>query len=246
MREQIDHAAPASPLACRSVSRTHVGRVRLINEDRVLDDPAARLWAVADGMGGHSGGDLAAQQIVDSLRQTALHPVSPDTAARALQGANGQIHARNRRLGLEAGATVVMAVLAHDGLEITWAGDSRAYRIGAAGAELLTHDHSVVQQLVDAGTISPEMAERHPYANVVTRALGIDPDLVLDSITAIPCAGRFLLCSDGLSRSLRDEDLSAETSLEQLADTLLASALARDGSDNISLILIEIGGQHRS
>lgn len=215
--------------------------MRLINEDRVLDAPEAGLWAVVDGMGGHSGGDLAAQQIVDSLREAAVRPVDADAAHGALQEANARIHARNQRLRLEAGATVVTAVLGVDGLEIAWAGDSRAYRIDADGAALLTHDHSVVQQLVDAGVISAAMAERHPHANVVTRALGIDPAVNLDIVTGVTCPGRFLLCSDGLSRSLRDEDLSPTMTLEQLADTLLANALARDGSDNVSLVLIEVG-----
>ena len=239
-RERVDRPATALPLVCRSVSRSHVGRVRLINEDRVLDDPAAGLWAVADGMGGHSGGDLAAQQIVDTLREAASRPVTIDAACSALHEANRLIHARNRRLRLEAGATVVMAALAEEGLAIAWAGDSRAYRIGAAGAELLTHDHSVVQQLVDARVISPDMAEHHPLANVVTRALGIDPAVRLDAVYGLPLPGRFLLCSDGLSRSLRDEDLARDAPLEQLADALMDGALTRDGSDNVSLVLIEV------
>lgn len=240
-REQLDRSVSASAFACRSVSRTHVGRVRLINEDRVFDDPASGLWAVADGMGGHSGGDLAAQQIVDSLREASTRRIDAAGTREALQNANVLIHARNRRLRLDAGATVVAAVLANGCLNIAWAGDSRAYRIAASGVQLLTHDHSVVQQLVDAGTISPDMAESHPYANVVTRALGIDPSIAVDSIAVTPCPGRFLLCSDGLSRSLRIGDLTLEAPLEQLAESLLAGALGRDGSDNVSFILIDIG-----
>lgn len=239
-REQADQTLSPPPFTCRSVSRTHVGRVRQINEDRVLDNPIMGLWAIADGMGGHSGGDLAAQQIVDSLRQAALNPVSAESAKSALQEANVRIHARNRRLGLEAGATVVMAVLTSHGLEIAWAGDSRAYRIDAERTKLLTHDHSLVQQLVDAGAISLAMAERHPYANVVTRALGIESSILLETVTGTAPTARFLLCSDGLSRSLREEDLTLEASLEELADTLMMHAISRDGTDNVSLILIDV------
>ena len=228
---------------CRSVARTHVGLVRLINEDRLFDAAAAGVWAVVDGMGGHSGGDLAAQQIVDTLRGACARAPAATAAVihDALHEANGAIHARNRRLGTEAGATAVAAVLADGRLEIAWAGDSRAYRIDAGRAELLTHDHSVVQQLVDAGLIDGEAAAGHPHANIVTRALGIDPAVELDRVTADARRGRFLLCSDGLSRTLRDEDLVADLPLAALADALIAGALARDGSDNISLILIEIG-----
>lgn len=228
---------PADTYRLRSVSRSHVGRVRMVNEDRVFDDAGAGVWAVVDGMGGHSGGDLAAQQVVACLRDASG---TPQGVRDALHAANALIHARNQRLRLDAGATAVAATFAADRLEIAWAGDSRAYRLGDGRAELLTHDHSLVQQLVDAGLLTPALAERHPQANVVTRALGVDADLALDTVAAEAREGRFLLCSDGLSRSLREEDMEGALSLEALADRLLATALDRDGSDNISLVLIEI------
>ena len=231
----------------RSTSRSHVGRVRAINEDRVFDDTAGGVWAVVDGMGGHSGGDLAAQPAVAHLRG-AVAPPRPGTPRRireARTAANTLINERNTRLGLDAGATAVAATLADEVLEIIWAGDSRAYRLGDENLEPLTRDHSVVQQLVDRGLLTPAMADVHPHANVVTRALGVDADLPLDTVSVRVMPGmepraRFLLCSDGLSRSLRAEDSRPDLALDALADRMIANALRRDGTDNASLVLIEV------
>lgn len=224
----------------RAVSRTHVGLVRPINEDRLFDGAACGLWAVADGMGGHAGGDLAAQQVVDTLRLACDEAVDPDRLGAALHHAHADVHARNLRLRTNAGATVVAAVIAEGMLTVFWAGDSRAYWGGPTGVTQLTHDHSVVQELVDAGLIDPAAAASHPHANVVTRALGIAATVTLDRVTVPATAGRLLLCSDGLSRSLHDADLRRDEPLEALADRLLSQALTRDGSDNVSLVLVEI------
>jgi len=235
-------ADPAQPPAVRSVSRSHVGLVRAINEDRVFDCPEARVWAVADGMGGHTGGDLAAQAVVDRLR--ALTGKARDIAFTemlvALGQANGDIRQRNDRLGTDAGATVVAAMIEGSTAQIAWAGDSRAYLLRDGKLAALTRDHSVVQELVDAGLLTPDAAERHPQSHVVTRALGVtdDPQLQTVGVALMP-GDRLLLCSDGLSRSLRHDDANGET-IEHLADQMLANALARDGQDNVSLALIEI------
>lgn len=241
--------AAAAPAVCdqgrflvRSTSRSHVGRIRVVNEDRILDDAASGVWAVFDGMGGHRGGDLAAQQGVDSLRQAISGPghLAPHRVRDALAAANGLIQGRNQTLGVDAGATAVTATLIDGTLEIAWAGDSRAYRLGDARAEQLTRDHSVVQQLVEAGLLTPAMADAHPQANVITRALGVASVLELETISVEAGIGRFLLCSDGLSRSLRNDDIDPELTLAELADRLIANALQRDGTDNISLVLIEV------
>lgn len=228
----------------RSVARSHVGLVRAINEDRVFDCPDASVWAVADGMGGHAGGDLAAQAVVDRLRAltTGTRAIGFTDMLVALGQANGDIRQRNDRLGLDAGATVVAAMIDGRTACIAWAGDSRAYRLRGCQVDLLTHDHSVVQELVDAGLLNADAAERHPQAHVVTRALGVDDDPRLQTIEAEILPGdRLLLCSDGLSRSLIAEDIG-DGELGLLADQLLGGALARDGSDNISLIVAELSG----
>lgn len=227
--------------AVQSVARSHVGLVRVINEDRVFDCPEARIWAVADGMGGHAGGDLAAQAVVDRLRTLAMGARTIDFTDMlvALGQANGDIRQRNDRLGTDAGATVVAAMIDGATAHIAWAGDSRAYRLRDGALTLLTHDHSLVQELVDAGLLTADAAERHPQSHVVTRALGVndDPQLQTVSIDLMP-GDRLLLCSDGLSRSLQPGE-SFHGDIGQLCDRLLAASLGRDGSDNVSLVLVE-------
>ncbi|QDZ09221.1 serine/threonine-protein phosphatase [Sphingomonas panacisoli] len=233
-------AAPTSA-TITSVARSHVGLVRIINEDRVFDCPDRGVWAVADGMGGHAGGDLAAQAVIDRLRLlTAGEGMIRFTDMLvALGQANGDIRQRNERFGAAAGTTVVAAMIQDGTAHVAWAGDSRAYRLRGGGLELLTRDHSVVQELVDAGLLTPDRAERHPQSHVVTRALGVDDDPRLQTVSIRLLPGdRLLLCSDGLSRSLAAGDADSEA-IDRLADRMLANALARDGSDNVSLILID-------
>jgi serine/threonine protein phosphatase PrpC len=239
-------AGPADfPSFCRSVSRSHVGRVRKVNEDRVLDRPDRALWAVADGMGGHRGGDIAAELAIAALRGLADDPADITAAAilDALQRANAQIRERGIAAGGVIGSTVVVLHIADDAAHLFWAGDSRAYRAERGAWRQLTRDHSFVQELVDQGLIASGDAAHHPRAHVITRALGVDAEVELE-YRAVPILGDevFLLCSDGLSRSL-----AAETPRDTpqpgapMADELLDAALVNDGSDNISLILISAG-----
>lgn len=229
----------AIPCAPRSVSRSHVGRVRTVNEDRVLDRADRGLWAVADGMGGHSAGDVAAGIAIDALAALADAdaPIAAGDVRRALLAANARIR---DGAGAPGSGTTIVALLAED-LRATlfWAGDSRAYAIAGGHATCLTRDHSVVQELVDAGLIDARAAARHPQANMITRALGVDaaPDIETREI-ALNGTDMVLLCSDGLHRSLDPRDVTAGAGLETLADRLLTNALQRDGSDNASLVLV--------
>lgn len=229
-------ATAAEPV---SAARTHLGRVRRVNEDRTLDRADRSLWAVADGMGGHAGGDIAAQAVVRALHTLADAPaaITPDTIETAIAGANATI--RVRSAGAPCGTTIVAAHLDAGIATILWAGDSRAYLIRDGAARLVTSDHTIVQQLVDAGLLSLEDARSHPHANVVTRALGVAHNVALDRVSVETRPGdRLLLCSDGLWASLAIDDFRDTPALDEQADTLLARALARDGSDNISLVLI--------
>lgn len=231
--------APASAIAVRSVHRTHVGRVRQINEDRVLDRPDRMLWAVADGMGGHSAGDRAATAAIDAL-DALSDPITPSAILGALDAANRRIAAQAVRGG--SGTTVVVAWLDGPRLHLFWVGDSRAYRVRAGANMLLTRDHSLVQEMVDAGVLSPSEAARHPQANVITRALGIAPSVQIDTVVVDLVAGdTILLCTDGLSRSLDARDFALGLESDEQADRLLGNALQRDGSDNSSLVLIAAG-----
>ena len=227
-----------NPLSIRSVSRTHVGKVRTINEDRVLDRPDRGLWAVADGMGGHYAGDVAAQTAIDRLDKVEVPRA--ETILAALQAANAEIFAKFGSENRRSGTTIVAAHISCGKVDLFWAGDSRAYRIRDGALQLLTRDHSVVQQLVDAGALSPGAAARHPQSNVITRALGVENQVTVDHVTlpVLPGDG-ILLCSDGVSRSLGDQP-PAVASMASLAQHILDEALALDGSDNASLVFIAI------
>jgi serine/threonine protein phosphatase PrpC len=207
----------------------------------VFDCAEIGCWAVVDGMGGHRGGDVAAQTVIDQLRTLMLGaPIISEDMVDALHRANDAIHRNNMDFGLQAGATVVAAIAEQGRISIAWAGDSRAYRIRNGVVAQLTRDHSFVQEMVDAGLLSPSAAEQHPKSNIVTRALGVNASASIDQVEIEFLPGdRFLLCSDGLSRSLRNEELSSPRPIQELASALLDSALVRDGSDNVSLVLFE-------
>lgn len=244
LRRQAD----ATPLSFRSVVRSHIGKVRMVNEDRLLDCPDRGLWAIADGMGGHHLGDKAATIVVRALAQLAEAEGALDAAAivAALDGANSDIMAISRSAGQICGSTV--AALHIDGCRCTivWAGDSRIYRLRDRKLQRLSHDHSVVQELTDAGIITEAQGRYHPQSNVITRAIGIDRNSHVERGASIAQQGdRFLLCSDGLSSQLSDDAMLAMLSsgMEDSANRLLNAALDAGGSDNISLILVGTGDQ---
>lgn len=238
LRTMAPRPCDGGALEARSASRTHVGHVRQINEDRILDRPERRLWAVADGMGGHHSGDVAAQLVIDALDAVDR----PDVKAiiGALQGANAELYASARKGERHSGTTIVVASVRDGIADIFWAGDSRAYLVRAAALELLTRDHSLVQRLVDAGALSAEEALRHPKANVITRALGVEAEILIEHRQVELRRGDILLlCSDGLSRTLGAE-VPRSTGLDDLAGLLIDQAMRRDGTDNASLIVAAI------
>lgn len=242
MGATLDQLGAQAAQAFASAARSHVGHVRKINEDRLLDCPERGLWAVADGMGGLHGGDVAAELVICALRQLVRQPASVTASmiAEALQQANAAILTRGRDTGGMIGSTVVVLHIEAGRATLFWAGDSRAYHCGAGAWTQLTRDHSVVQELMDAGLIDHDQARRHPKGHIVTRALGITPDIEIARMARSVVPGdRLLLCSDGLTRMLDTQDFTSDADVATTADALLAKALHRDGSDNISLILIE-------
>ena len=177
--------ADPAPVAW-SVARTHVGVVRALNEDAHLDNARVGLWAVADGMGGHHAGDVASRATIESL---AAIPAAASGYALlgavqdALQQTNRRLLAQASLIGPGAiiGSTVV-ALLIRDGhFACLWAGDSRAYRWRDHRLEVVTHDHSVAQEMIDRGEITPEAARSHAHSNLITRALGVTEPLQPDS-----------------------------------------------------------------
>ena len=231
------------------VSRTHVGLRRKVNEDSLMVRTERGLWAVADGMGGHEAGDVASAKVAEALKSLpivySLDELT-EAAIAALVGVNRDLINLARTVDSQRtiGSTVVGLAIAGDEFRCFWAGDSRAYRLRGSRIERLSRDHSLVQDLVDAGMLSPEDAEAHPNANVVTRAVGVVEDLKVDTLTGDARPGdQFLLASDGLTRLVDDDEIAEELStkhLEDAADSLIEMVLARGAPDNVSIVIIEV------
>ena len=242
--------ASSVAFAIASTALSHVGSVRRHNEDACLERPDIGLWVVADGMGGHQAGDLASRTIVDSL---AAFPAPSDAGsfiaevrARLKESNQLLLDEAQRRGGNAVIGSTVVALLAHGAFfAVLWAGDSRLYRLRGGVLQQLTRDHSQVQEMVDAGLLAPEAAERHPYANVITRAVGTSPNLELDKLTDRIAAGDiYLLCTDGLSKMVSDEEIAAilrNTPPDDVAEALIDAALAHGGKDNVTAITVRIG-----
>lgn len=237
----------ASALAFDTAARTHVGRVRKLNEDRVLTRPDIGLWAVADGMGGHQAGDLASRMIVEAL--DGIDPLGSGYAfleevQESVQRVNRALiaHSRLSGAGTVIGSTLV-SLLAYAGyFACLWAGDSRAYLLRDGRFEQITRDHSMVQEMIDSGALNRADARRYGRSNVITRAVGVNDRLALDVASGPMMPGDlFLLCSDGLTTMLDDHEilgLLAGKDLDAAVDALLAATLDRGAKDNVSIVLV--------
>ncbi len=237
----------------RAASATDVGRRRDRNEDAVL--VRHPVFAVADGMGGHAHGDVASRFVVEQLDQLAergaTEPLSTDDVMAALREANRQMvqasaAAEDRRpMGTTACGLAVVEV---DG-ETRWAvfniGDSRVYRYADGELQQVSVDHSEVAELVQAGVLDPAHAEAYPRRNVVTRSLGHEPMLEVDLwVSPLAPGERYLLCSDGLTVELSDEQvaalLGAGEDPQTTADRLVAAALEAGGRDNVTVAVVDV------
>jgi len=228
-------------------AKTHVGKVRKVNEDSILVLPDQQIWVVSDGMGGHEGGDYASRMVVDCI---AILP--PDMAPteklgqirQAVQSAHRTIHHEAEARHATMGATVVALVLADGHFGALWAGDSRLYRLRDSKIELLTTDHSIVAALVEAGQLNWDEAAKHPQSNAITRAVGVGEELELDKIRGDALPGdRFLLCSDGLNKYAGIAELGNALKgvpIEVVTDNLVQLALDRGGADNVSVIVVDV------
>jgi protein phosphatase len=218
--------------------------VRERNEDSILTDPSGVLWAIADGMGGYGNGDVASDIVIDCLSRLPDDVLAAPALRARLEEANITIRRRaveERRFGM--GATVVAMMIQNAVANIAWAGDCRAYLLRRGSLRLLTHDHTVVQDLVDQGLLSPEDRRDHPEGNVVTRAVGGDDELDVETLGVPLVAGdRILLCSDGLTACLGDHEIAAAMERAQSPDAMcagLVQATLRAGApDNVSVISI--------
>lgn len=234
-------------------SLTDRGRRRPRNEDALLVHPERRLFAVADGMGGHAAGDVASRLAVATL--AASFPRAPSTRIgretlgrrllAALSNAHQAILAQGVALPEQAGMGTTLtafAPLARAGALIAHIGDSRAYRLRHGHLEQLTRDHTWVQQQVDAGMLTRGAARSHPWSSVLVRVLGGPGEAELYHVD-VRDGDRFLLCTDGLCGVVEDADLEAIVAqplpLDNVALHLLEAALLRGGPDNITLVLLQ-------
>jgi serine/threonine-protein phosphatase Stp1 len=227
----------------RSVARTDTGVVRDHNEDNLVDRPEVGLWAVADGMGGHAAGDRASGLIRGALEGVTIGDdleASLEEACRQLDRVHGELQDGSGRS--TSGSTVVVLLTRGDRFVCGWAGDSRLYRSRGGRLEVLSHDHSLVQELVDSGTLTAEAARRHPLRNRITRAVGVDRGLVLEVVRGDVRPGdRYLLCSDGLHGVLSDPVLQkymAMPDLTQAVDGMIAAVIQAGAPDNVTVVLI--------
>ena len=225
---------------------THRGIVRDRNEDAILTDPAGELWAVADGMGGYEYGDVASDIVIDALATMPDGVGELVSIAHRLHEANARVATQARESGQGAmGATVVVMLIRRAIAHLVWAGDSRGYLMRGGHLRLLTHDHTVVQDLVDRGALRAEEAENHPESHVVTRAVGMGPDFEVESVSVPLIAGdRLMLCSDGLPRCVAQQQISVlmrgTATAEATCKALVSTALEFGAPDNVSVIIVDI------
>jgi serine/threonine-protein phosphatase Stp1 len=246
-----DNGIDQNTARCGSFSSgaaTHAGTANRLNEDAFVNRPDLGLWAVADGAGGHESGEVASAEVAGLLQtiDAGLSAAEMLVEVRSrLEAAHARLHAEASRHG--AGATVattVVVLLARDDhFACLWAGDSRAYLLRDHALTKITRDHSLVQALVESGTISEAEAISHPQANVITRAVGADSDVLeLEKRTGQLVAGdRLLLCSDGLSKTLPEEQLAELLSGDDAtgAARLVMAALTAQATDNITAVTID-------
>ena len=226
---------------------TSTGRVRRVNEDSYLVSPP--LFAVADGMGGHDAGEVASAVAIDVLARYARGgPLSVDAVLAALDEANRAVIGRGEahRMGTTITGLASLVTPAGSQLMVFNVGDSRVYRLAGDHFGQVTVDHSEVQELVLAGAITPEQARTHPRRNIVTRALGSDFVVRPDHWLLPPLAGdRYLVCSDGLTGELTDEEilpLLRAGDQQQAASALVAAADEAGGHDNTTVIVVDVIG----
>ncbi len=237
-------------IVVRSASHTDPGRKRRRNEDSFVCEPP--FFAIADGMGGAQAGEVASRLAAAAVseRAAAGGAAGEDRVRALIEEANRRVHRRSSEDDRVAGMGTTMTVaLAGDGtVALGHVGDSRAYLARDGRLEQLTQDHSLVAELVRSGKLSPEEAEVHPQRSVITRALGTEADIDVDTFTVEAKAGDvFLLCSDGLTTMVDDSAILSivekeRPRLDAVARALVSAANRNGGEDNITVVLFEIGG----
>jgi serine/threonine protein phosphatase PrpC len=250
-------------LRIKACGLSDVGLTRIHNEDYFEIDPSHKLYVVADGMGGHSHGEVAAQIAVQAIREFIEKTADKDTTWPFGMDTRLERHTNLLKMAVRIahdhvlraisrdgslygmGTTVVGFLLSGNTAAVAHVGDSRAYRLRGGKLDQLTQDHTWVNEQVVAGFLSKEQARSHPLKNVVTRALGGESEVLVDvREIEVKRGDLFLLCSDGLTGMLSDADirdrLSASADLHEICRALVNDANARGGIDNVTVVLLKI------
>jgi type VI secretion system ImpM family protein len=226
----------APPDGFRSAAASDVGLAREINEDSFIERPEAGVWAVADGLGGHAAGEVASRMVCDAIAELAPDATfdgTVDAARECLQQVNDQLLRSQTHASLvnRSASTVVVLLVRAGRCAILWAGDSRVYRWRAGQLERMTRDHSVDQ------------SEGGETSNAVTRAVGVQPNLSLDlRQDSVQAGDRFLLCSDGLTRTLTEEQIGSwleKRHIRAAVEGLIGDTLAAGAPDNVTVLIVE-------
>jgi PPM family protein phosphatase len=229
-------------------AKTDTGRKRRRNEDAFVLAPP--LFAVADGMGGAQAGEIASKLAAAALEDTDPGRLTgPEKVASLIQEANRRVHERSSVDPATSGmgTTMTVALVEDGGVVIGHVGDSRAYLVRGQEMEQITEDHSLVNELLKTGKLSPQEAETHPQRSVITRAVGTDPDVDVDSFVVETQDGDvFLICSDGLTDMVDDEHILETVekhrgNLDRMTKQLVSAANRGGGEDNITVVAFSIG-----
>ncbi len=247
-------------------ARTDPGPVRENNEDTMLVDEERGIFLVADGMGGHAHGEVAAQVAVDVVHRVLLQEQEDPDETRlmrdvdvddpadqlrerlryAMNQASIAIRQRAREFegGSDMGTTVVVLVVEEEQAHVAHVGDSRAYLLRGGRLQRLTRDHTVVQQEIDAGRLTPELARLVPHKNILTQSVGFHGPVEPDTSTRVMVPGDvFILCSDGLTDAIDDDAIAkvaTDHPSDMLADALVEAALAAGGEDNVTVLTVAV------
>ena len=224
---------------------SHTGKVRAANEDNFILRPEAGLWAVADGMGGHENGALASATVVAALEAVGPASSAPDLLAM-LEGsvldANTRLREEIRKHGATMGATLVVLLVHQRHFACLWSGDSRIYLVRGDRMTQISRDHTEVQDMVDRGLLTAEEARRSPRRHIITHAIGVHdtPELDIEH-GEIADGDTFLLCSDGLTEHVADDEILeavATGGAQAACDALLALTLERGARDNVTVVIV--------
>ena len=221
---------------------TDIGLVRATNQDNFYIDKDMKWAVVADGMGGHNGGETASSMAVEEIKKSMAQGVG---LKESISNANTLVYrasVENPEL-MGMGTTVVLCEILGGRLNIAHVGDSRAYLYRGGSLKQITKDHSIVQQLIDSGTITEEQARYHPQRNLITRAVGTEKNILVDYDTIELAENDYILiCSDGLSSYVEEDEIINildGTNTSEIAGKLVEAANSNGGKDNVTVVLIK-------